>query len=179
MQKAISIFCLLLLTACATQPVKNLDLSNGSSQKAVLSSECSAECILLVEKTFTYGKRIFHNGISSGILYEVNGVPGAHTFRCADCAGTIVNAFNDSWSGAYKVTIPAGATNLTVSVNDFRVRDKSKHRIEFQAIAGRNYALVQVQKNPLGNEDGWMPIVIDTVGNRIVTPLESNRWLRR
>lgn len=179
MHKALLPLSLFLLTACVTQPVKDIDLSNGSPATAVLSSECSAACELLIEKSFTYGKRAFHNGISAAILYEVNGTPGTHTFRCADCVGTTVNAFNDSWSGAYKVTIPAGATTLTASVNDFRVRDKSKYPIAFQAVAGRSYALMQIHKNPASNGDGWMPILIDTVENRIVFPPENNRWFGR
>lgn len=126
-----------------------------------------------------YGKRHFHSGISPALLYEINGLQGTQTFRCADCAGTVVNAFNDSWSGAYRLVIPAGETILMVSVGDFRVRNKSKYKVAFQAIPGRTYALLQVQKNPLETEDSWMPVVVDTSENKIAFPRDGTRWLRR
>ena len=176
-----TIFVLLSATvgACATHPVQVVDLAKGSSATAVLSIECNAACESVIEKEFKYGKRYLDNGISPAMLYEVNGTQGSQTWRCADCAVTVVNAFNDSWSGGYKVIVPAGATTLVVTANDYRVMHKTKYRVAFPAVEGRVYSLVQVQRNPLENENAWMPIIVDTIEKRVVYPTDRNRWLVR
>lgn len=180
MSKIVSVILVaLLISSCATQVVKELDLSNGKPDTAVLSVQCNPGCEAAIASSFTYGKRYFDSGIGPALLYEVNGLQGSQTFRCADCVGTVVNAFNDSWSGGFRLIIPAGETSLTVSVSDFRVSNKSKYKVAFQAVAGRTYALLQVQKNPLQNEDSWMPVIVDTVENKIAFPRDGTRWLRR
>ncbi len=179
MLKIIATFLIFLFSSCATQLVKEVDLSNNLSGKAVLSTECNATCEAVIATSFTYGKRYFNSGIGPALVYEVNETKGSQTFRCPDCVGKVINAFNDSSSGTYKITVPAGETNLVVSIDDFRVRNPSKYKIAFQAVVGRTYAVLQIQKNPLGNEGDWIPIIIDTVENRVIFPFDNKRWFHR
>lgn len=167
-----------LLFGCAISLPSAVDLSGNARHSATLMSSCNSACESVIEKTFTYGRRSLHNGISTAILYEVNGTPGAHTFRCADCAGRIVNAFNESWSGKYQVIVPSGETEVVVGINDFRVHTESRHKIRFRAADGRTYAILSIQKDPVNAVGPWIPIVFDTVENRVVFPSTSDHWLR-